>query len=176
MADRARVSSVEALAAFRPALVKFQEETAAALTSAESDAGRTALKLRNQLEPYWKKECRVRREELTRAKGKVSAKQASKSNDERTTVDEKKALEKAKRRLEYAERKLEVTRVWARRLEKEQDEFRSKIGGFKAVVDQQMPRAVFELDRVIRTLDEYLRIKSKAGDAPVPEKTEGGEG
>ena len=172
MAQKARVTSIEALEAFRPVLVAFTEETATALLSAESDAGRTAQWLRGDMIPYWKKEVRVRNEDLVRAKSKLTVKQHEKEDDERTTVDERKAVEKAKRRLAAAEEKLEKSRRWVRRLEKSQDDFRGAIGAFKTLIDQQMPRAVARLDHSITTLDAYTKVAPKRADTgPKPKRT-----
>jgi len=175
LADKAKVTSIDALASFRPVLVKFTEETSAALMSAESDAGRTVQWLRGEMLPYWKKEVRVRGEDVVRAKSKMTIKQAQKSGDERTTVDERKAVEKAKRRLAEAEHKYAATQRWARKLEKAQDDFRGAIGAFKGIVDQQMPRAIASLDQSIGSLDAYLKVKHKAPGGAAPKKT-GSEG
>jgi len=169
MADRARVTSIEAIEAFRPSLIRFTEETATALTSAESDAGRTALWLRGEMLPYWKKQVRIRQEDLTRAKSKLTIRQAEKEGEARSTVDEVKAVERAKRRLAEAEDKFARTRQWARRLEKAQDDFRGAIGSFKTILDYEMPKALASLDYSIGKLDDYTKVRrAPAGSAPEP--------
>ena len=92
MAERARVHAIEAVSGFRPALVQFVEECRSALVSAEADAGRTASRIRADRYPYWKKQIRVRQDELKRAKTELIMKQAMKDPDEaRSTVEERKA-------------------------------------------------------------------------------------
>ena len=140
----------------------------AALMSAEADAGRTALWVRGQMLPYWNKEVRIRQEALTRAKSQLTIKQHEKEGEARTTVDERKAVEKAKRRLTEAEEKYARTQSWARKLEKAQDDFRGAIGAFKTILDQEMPKALARLDHAIGTLDAYTKIKSKAPSGHAP--------
>ncbi|MEM7754253.1 MAG: hypothetical protein AAF297_01305 [Planctomycetota bacterium] len=178
MADKARVTSIEALEVFRPSLIKFTEETSTALLGAEADAGRTAQWLRGEMIPYWKKEVRIRQEDVTRAKSKLTVKQAQKDDDQRVTVDERKAVEKAKRRLVEAEEKFTRSRAWARRLEKAQDDFRGAIGSFKTIVEHEMPKAIARLDHSIATLDAYTKMKPKSAPGGTrragPQASEGG--
>lgn len=174
MAEKARVHSIQALTDFRPALVKFQEEVSTALMSAEADAGRMVLRLRTQMQPYWKKQIRVRTDELQRAKSKLIAKQAAKPGESRSTVDERKAVEKAKRRVQEAEEKHEATRRWIRRLEKEQAKYSGGVQALKSFVAAEVPRGLAELDRMIRALEAYTQLA--APRAPVDEPGRGRAG
>lgn len=174
MADQARVTSIEAIEAFRPSLVKFIEECSAALLSAEADAGRTAMWLRGDMLPFWKKQVRIRQENLTRAKSQLTIRQHEKDGESRATVDERKAVEKAQRRLAEAQEKYERTRAWARKLEKAQDDFRGAVGAYKSLLEQQMPRALAALDHSIASLDSYTKLKPKAAPGSAP-KAKGGD-
>ncbi|MAY75035.1 MAG: hypothetical protein CMJ31_10035 [Phycisphaerae bacterium] len=160
MADKARVHAIESLRGFRPALVEFSEACNAALTSAEADAGRVLQRLRSERLPYWKKQIRVRHDEVQRARSEISIK-AVVREDARATVDDRKALEKAQRRLKEAESKYEETRRWIRVLDKEQTKFSGAVQSLKSAVSADLPRAVAELDRLAGSLEEYAAIGSK---------------
>ena len=82
MADRARVHSIDALQKFRPALVTFIEACSAALVSAEADAGRAVMRIRGEREPHWKRQIRVRQDELNQAKKELAMKQLMKDGDD----------------------------------------------------------------------------------------------
>lgn len=171
MAERARVHAIESIAEFRPALVKFQEEVSTALMSAESDAGRTVLRLRSHWLPYWKKQIRVRNDELQRAKSKLIAKEASKPGEARSTVDERKAMEKAKRRVQEAEAKYANTSRWIRKLEKEQVKFSGGVQPLKTFVGMEIPRGITEIDRVLKALEAYAQLAAPArSEAPSDRK------
>ena len=158
MAERARVHAIDAPARFRPALVKFIDECRTALISAEADAGRTISWIRTNRYPYWKKQIRVRLDELNRAKTELIMKQAMRDPDEaRSTVEERKAVEKAKRRVSEAEEKTRVCKGWMRRLEREQTKFRAQISVLRRMLDNDLPRAVAELDRICTALEEYVK-------------------
>lgn len=176
MAQRARVHAIEAVSGFRPALVKFAEECRAALVSAEADAGRTVSRIRADRYPYWKKQIRVRQDELQRAKTELIMKQAMREPDEaRSSVEERKAVDRARRRVAEAEEKTKTCTRWMRLLEKEQTKFRSEISALKRVIDMEMPRAIAELDRMAVALEEYTKLgkarpagKPGAGGKPGP--------
>jgi len=171
MAERARVHAIEAVSGFRPALVQFVEECRAALVSAEADAGRTASRIQSVQHPYWKKQIRVRTDELNRARSELVMKQAMNDPDEaRSTVEERKAVEKAKRRVAEAEEKVRACKHWVRVLNKEQSKFRSEVAALKRVLDMDMPRAIAELDRMALALEEYTKL----GKAKPVSKSRGG--
>lgn len=159
MADRANVHAVEALAGFRPAVVEFIDACRAALTGAEADALRTVSYINENRAPHWKREVRRRQDELNRAKSELIRAQARKQGDERSTFDERKAVDKARRRLEIAEQKLAACKVWVRRLEKEQVKFLGEIQALKQIVNHDMELALANLDRMIGALDAYTRIR-----------------
>lgn len=169
MAEKARVHAIDALAKFRPALVAFVEECRAALVSAEADAGRTASRIRADREPYWKKQIRVRQDELNRAKTELAMKQAMREPDDaRANVEERKAIDKARRRIAEAEEKHRLCKRWARELEKEQTKFTAQVAALKRVLDMDMPRAIAELDRMAAALEDYTKLgtqKKAAGRA-----------
>lgn len=161
MADRARVHSVEVLARFRPALVKFVDECQAAIVSAEADAGRAVMRIRNDRLPHWKKQIRVREDELNTAKRELAMKKIMRdADDARADVDQVKAVEKAKRRVAEAQEKTRLCMQWARKLDKEQSNFRGQVGALKRVLEMDMPRALEELDRMSLALEDYTKLGS----------------
>lgn len=164
MAGRARIYAVEALKAFRPALVKFAEETSSILAGADNDIAAAAIRLRTERLPYWGAEIRRRREELVRAKAKLSMKQYAPEGESRSTVDERKAVERAQRAVQEAEEKEAATRRWIRELERAQATFAGALGGLRSAVCADIPRAIGEIDRMNAALEAYIRLApSKAG-------------
>lgn len=173
VADKARVHAVESLRDLKPALVSFAEDVAVALTSAEADATRAAMRLRSERLPYWKKEVRVREEALTRAKTEMSMKKIMRDGEDRTSVDDRKAVDKAKARVEEARAKLETTMRWVRELDKEATRFSGQVQPLKSFVAAEMPRAIAELERLTGALEAYVAIGAKP--APRAARAEGGE-
>ena len=163
MADRARVHSIDALQKCRPALVTFIEACSAALVSAEADAGRAVMRIRGEREPHWKRQIRVRQDELNQAKKELAMKQLMKDGDDaRPDADQRKIVEKARRRVAVAEEKHRLCKQWSRKLEKEQSNFHAQVGALRRVLEMDMPRALAELDRMAQALEDYTKLNAPA--------------
>ncbi|MBZ0172413.1 MAG: hypothetical protein K8E66_08545 [Phycisphaerales bacterium] len=177
MAEKARVHAIDAPARFRPALVKFIDECRTALISAEADTGRTISRIRADRSPFWKKQIRVRQDELNRAKTELIMKQAMRNPDEaRSMVEERKAIDKARRRIAEAEEKMRACKDWTRKLEREQTKFQAQISVLRRALDTDMPRALAELDRISKALEEYVKLGGKRpAGRPRPPAGGGGE-
>lgn len=153
MSDSARVGNIEALTAFRPALIRFAEDAQAALTSVGSSATMVLETLRRDRIPHWKREIRLRSEEAVRANTKLI--QQTAGDTPRPSVDARKAYEEAKRRVREAEEKHESALRWVRTLEREIEQYRTAIQPLASVVRAGMPAAVARLDLSVAALDAY---------------------
>ena len=87
---------------------------------------------------------------------------------------EKKALEKAKQRLARAEQKAEAVRRWTPIVQQQFREACVRLVRFREVVDVDCPRAMAQLERMLKALDAYRQVASptdSAGEGEVPAAT-----
>lgn len=173
MAESARVTSIEALTEFRPALIRFGEEAQAALVSVGSNAAMLVETLRRERLAHWKREIRIRSEEAVRANTKLIQQTASESP--RPSVDARKAYEAAKRRVKEAEEKYEHTQQSIRALEKEIEQYRTAIQPMASIVRAGMPTAVARIDRSVAALDAYTAAEHRPEEPGKPAQTDGSE-
>ncbi|MFG0245296.1 MAG: hypothetical protein ACF8MF_04500 [Phycisphaerales bacterium JB052] len=171
MGTGARVTDIEALRAFRPALIKFSEDAQRAITSPGSDAGRVMTWLQQDRLPFWKREIRVRSEAAVVAKSKLV--QQTSSESPRPSVDARKAFELAKRRVREAEEKYEQTRRAVLHLQKEIERYRGAVQPMASIARADMKNAVGRIDRMVRSLEEYTRTGT--GDGNVSANKSGAE-
>lgn len=164
MGSGARVTDIRALAEFRPALIRFGEDSQRAITSPGSDAGRVLTWLKQERLPYWKREIRVRSEEAVVANSKL-VQQAS-SQTPRPSVDARKAYELAKRRVREAEEKFERTRRAMMNLQKEIDRYRGAVQPMASIARVEMKTAVGRLDGYVKSLEEYTKTVHRDGNVP----------
>ena len=157
MPGQVRTQSVDALSAFRAALIEYADEVRQALSMARHDASRTVSWLRLEQRPRWEAECRRRQELLARARSEVVQRQAMASMDRRTDVDLKKAVDRAQRALQEAEEKAETTRRWTIKLEREESQLEGRLQALSVVVEWQIPQAIAMLEGLTRSLDAYLK-------------------
>lgn len=172
MGERARVTSVEALGAFRPALVKFTEEASAALMTAEAGAQRAVQWLRSDRVPHWTREVRRRQELVVRARGSLESKRPLHPDESASLVEQQIALDKAKRALADAERKLAESRRWTGVLERALEEYRGSVQGLGWFIRADLEKAQGALERMAAALEAYLALGGPASDAAGPERVD----
>lgn len=163
MRDRAGVGSVEALRAFKPAVVQFAELSQAALSAAESSATRTLDWLTRERGPQLRREIQRLQEETTRSRTRMISRMDMMRDNPQPKVDDKLELEAAKRRLRAAEQQLEEVRRWARQLERAIEQYRGAVSQFGWFVRGELGVAVGALDQMGSILDEYTQIGARPG-------------
>ncbi len=157
MASPARITDIQALKDFRPALIRFSEDAQVALRSTGSDAARVLGWLQRERLPYWKREIRIRSEDVVRANTKLAEQNAG--ENPRPSVDARKAYELTKRRVREAEEKYERTRYWIRALEKEVERYRASIQPMAGIARSGMTNAVARIDSLLNALEAYTALE-----------------
>jgi hypothetical protein len=168
MAERASVGSVEALGAFKPAVVQFAELTQAALSAAESSATRTLDWLTRDRGPQLRRDIQRLQEELTRSRTRMISRMDATRDNPQPKVDDKLAFEAAKRKLRGAEEKLEEVKRWARVLERAIEEYRGSVSQLGWFVRGELGVAVGALDQMGAILEEYTQVGRRAGATTEP--------
>lgn len=172
MGESARVSSVEALRAFRPALVKFGEEARTAVGASEAAARRTLDWLAREQGPAWTREIRKREEEINSLRSEAYRKSAGPGASPRPPADLEMRLQKAKRRLSFARQKVDEVRRWGKQLERALEEYRGGVSALGEFVRGELSTACARLDTMGDALEQYAAIdvareaESKGEDAP----------
>ena len=160
MSRAARVQSVEALKAFRRALFKFAESANASLTDAESEVNRLMMWLTTEQLSYWQIQIRKRTDLVGRCEEAYRQKKifVDAAGRRSTAIDELKALEKAKRMLEVAQQKFANTKSWARKLEREAQNYKGTVQRFATTVQSDLPVAAAKIESAVLRLEAYLKL------------------
>ena len=158
MAGDANITDVGALDEFRRALVRFREELNAALAEADSEVKSTFVWLERDRILHWRRAVPRFDEELTSAKSALYRKESQTmgTGQRPSTIDEKKAVERAKRRCEDARERLERTRRWLGMLERDVSLFKSAMSPLASLVDRDLPDAILRLRNMSLALEAYL--------------------
>jgi hypothetical protein len=163
----ARVESIDAIRAFRRALLKFAEAANAAMTDAEAEAMDTHRWLESEQRVYWASQVRKASELVSRCEEALRQKRVFKDSSGRTpsAVDEQKALAKAKRMKEIAEEKFENVRRYAPRLNREILLYKGQVQRLQTFLAGELPTALARLDKMAGTLEAYVTLPAP-GAAP----------
>ena len=165
MADQADVKEIDTLAFVRTAFVSFAHETGQALAEIEIQGQRAVDWICVDHAAYWKTEIRKANEVVNKAMKDLEHCRTFKKvwNTASSCIEEKKALEKARHKLARAEAKAEAVRRWTPIVQQQFRETGVRLVRFRDVIDVDCPRAMSQLERMLRALDAYRQGSSPAG-------------
>ena len=170
MGQSAKVTSVEALRDFREVLFKFCERARDGLCATQMDSRRVVDRLTYELPNYWKQQVHERQEDVAQAQAEWHRVKLMRAQDYKVDeVGPKKALELAKARLEEAEEKVEKVQHWGRVAQRALEEYLGRVVALSDLVEGDPPPSVVFLDRVVDSLDAYLKVAPPVGapDKPI---------
>jgi hypothetical protein len=155
----ARLLSVGVLADFKAALVKFGEQAKVGVIEAGADMQRTMNRLQTEVMSYWQHEEKLWTRKVAEAKSELYKAQLQSQDQRPSLVLERKALAAAQRRLENAQQKIQKVRYWSRMLEKEMMLCRGQLQQMERALDADLPRVSAQVDRMMQSIEAYLRVK-----------------
>lgn len=170
MVDRAQVSSLEAVEAFRSALLVYISKARPTLEEVSAEVLRTRIWLENDQRTYWENELRRRTRTLEQAQQALFSSRLSQLRDESSS--EMLAVHRAKRALEEAETKLRVLKRWNREFETRVQPVVKQLEKFHTFLALDLPRAAAHLEQMLRTLSAYAETgPATESTAPPPVAT-----
>lgn len=170
MGQSAKVTSVDALRDFREVLFKFCERVRDGLCATQMDSRRVVDRLLYELPSYWKQQVHERQEGVAQAQAEWHRVKLMRAQDYKVDeVGPRKALERAKAELEEAEEKIEKVRHWGRVAQRAVEEYEGRARTLADLVEGDPPPSVVFLDRVIDSLEAYLKVAPPVGapDKPI---------
>jgi hypothetical protein len=160
---------VDALRDFREVLFKFCERVRDGLCATQMDSRRVVDRLVYELPSFWKQQVHERQEEVAQAQAEWHRVKLMRAQDYKVDeVGPRKALERAKARLEEAEEKIEKVRHWGRVAQQAVDEYEGRARGLADLVEGNPPPSIVFLDRVVASLDAYLKVAPPVGATDKP--------
>ena len=156
MAERAQVTSFEAVESFRADLIVFLSRARAVLEEASDDVVRTRLWVQNDQRRLWEGETRVRYRKLEEARAELFSAQLSQFHE--STALCLMAVQRAERTNREAEAKLAILKKWDRELENRTDPLVKQVTQFHSFLATDMKRAVAYLVQVVKSLEAYADV------------------
>ena len=163
MADRAQVTSFEAVNSFRADLIVFLSRARAVLEEASDDVLRTRLWVQNDQRRLWEGETRVRGRKLEEARAELF--NARLSQFQESTALQLMAVQRAERAAREAEAKLALLKKWGRDLENRTDPLVKQVTQLHGFLTIDMGRAVAYLVQVVKALEAYADVPSPGNAA-----------
>jgi len=119
MAERAQVTSVEAIDSFRASLILYLSKARPVLDEVCHEVLRTQLWLQNDQRAHWERELRLRRKKLEQAQAELFSAMLSKI--QKVTAAHQMAVHRAERDVKEVEAKQALLKQWDRELENRDD-------------------------------------------------------
>jgi hypothetical protein len=169
MATNANVTSVEAIDAFRAALLVYVSKAKPVLEDACDEVVRMRQWLQMSQRVHWENEVRKRTRILENAQQALFSSNVANLRD--PGMAEKAAVTKAKRALNEAEEKLLLIKKWNRDFDQLVGPMVKQLEQLRTALANDMPKAAAHLSQVVKTLDAYANVApgGATSAAPVPE-------
>lgn len=157
MADRAHVTSVDAIELFRANLIAYVGKARPVLEDACDEVFRTRQWLQHDRRVHWENQLKRRRKILEEAEQALFG--ARISNLREPTSAETAAVTRAKRAFDEAEEKLRLVKRWSLEFDNRVQPLVKELEGLRTMMANDMPKAAAHLAQVIKTLDAYAGVK-----------------
>ncbi len=156
MAQGANITSVDAISAFRAALIVFLSKARPLLEETSGEIIRMRQWLENDQRRYWENQMRLRGRKLEEARAELFNATLSKLQD--ASALQVMAVQRAERSMRECESKLNVVKKWSRELESRTEPLVKQTGQLQTYLTTDMPRAIAFLDQVIQALEAYVEL------------------
>jgi len=169
MAERAQVSSLDALEAFRSHLIIYVSKARPALEEVTAEVIRTRSWLETEQRTHWENQVRRRRKEMEAAQEALFG--ARISNLRKESAAEQMAFHRARRAVDEAEEKLRVLKRWNREFESRVQPLLKQTDKLHTLLSNDMNKAVASLTETINILAAYAEIKAPSAVEHTPPAT-----
>ena len=154
MSDQAEVTSIDAIADFRTALLIYISKVRPLLDDSVDEVFRTREWLRTSQRIHWENQVRSKTRELSDAQQALFSAELAKLRAPSSA--ELMAVQKAKRALVEAEDKLRTIKKLASSFEKEAVPRLKQVENLRSAVATDLQEAAHFLDRIVGALDQYV--------------------
>ena len=155
----ANVQSLDALRDVRLALILFQERAISAMGSLRTKIDRTRAWLEQDRPLYWRDQERNAYDRV--ATGRVAydtCRLRTVGGRHPECIEEKVALQRAKARLEYCQQKVDIVRRVTVEVGQQSDDYRGRSGLLQRLLDEDIPKVLAMLSRMIDAIDAYAAV------------------
>jgi hypothetical protein len=171
MSDRAQVTSIEGIEAFRSALIIYLSKARPALEEIANEVLRTKQWLQNDQRRLWEGEMKMRTKKLERARAELFS--VSMSKFQEVSAAQQLLVHRAEQAYEEAQKKIALLKKWDRELDNRSEPLVKLADQFQSFVTSEMPRAIAYLSQVIQSLEAYADVRmGGTADTGAPAKIE----
>lgn len=173
MSESAKVTSLEAIEAFRSRIIIYREKAGRVLDDVSGDVMRTRLWLQNDRTTFWEGQIRKRNKVLEMRQQELFSAQLSGMLD--ASVVQKQAVQRARREVQAAQDKLHLVKSWSRQYEQRIEPHSKQVEKLRSNLIHDLGHAIAFLSEVTKTLADYAGMTPGAAVNKQPEPGQGGD-
>jgi DNA repair exonuclease SbcCD ATPase subunit len=164
MATHAKLTSVDALDAFRSSLIVFLNKAHSALDQSSDEIRRVRSWIQHDQRTLWESEVRRRARNLAQAEQELLSARMTKALDNLSAQQQ--AVNKARHAFEEASEKLRKVKLWMRDFDGTVEPMAKALNSLRGYLDHDMPRAIGYLTEVQKIMDSYMEAPRQPASAP----------
>ncbi|MEY4199876.1 MAG: hypothetical protein RLZZ265_1616 [Verrucomicrobiota bacterium] len=164
MPEQARITSVEAIQAFRTDLLVYLEKARGVVDEVSEEVARTRSWLQDDRSAYWAQQIRRRTLVLEQAQAELFS--ARLGGQHQNLQLQQMAVRRAKLALEEAEAKVKTTKHWLREYPAQVEPLARHADLLRHTLVSDMGKAVESLTQTIAALDAYAELKAPVAEPP----------
>lgn len=159
MDRQAKVTSVDALSAFRSSLILYMSAVGNSLDGVRDEVRRMRTWLQHDQKAYWQGKLKRLRKQLEQAESELFTSRLSAMTDH--SAARQQAVTRLRRHVREAEEKAKQLKKWIQNYDNLVSPLLKKLEGMQHVISNDLPKGVAFLSQAERTLDDYARISSE---------------
>ncbi len=163
MADKAKITSLDALENFRAALIVFLTKARRSVDDVRDAVRRTRQWLSHDQKAHWTAQLQIRRRKLDQAVQELFSARLSEFVDK---TPRQQAMRKAKLAMEEAEDKMRNTKKWSQNFDSISDPLAKRLENLRQFMDDDLPKAIHFLVEAHRTLEAYSESHMSTAQPP----------
>ena len=170
MADRANVTSVEALENFRASLLVYIDKVGVTLDEIDDAVKRMRVWVQTEQPEFWRREIKRLARALEDAEQALFSSRLSASRE--PSAQERMNVNRYRRALRNADEKLKITKKWARNYDSIVEPLAKKLEVVRFMTTQRLPQGTEYLRQAANTLHSYAETTAAAQAAaqrPAPD-------
>ena len=156
MPDRAQITSLEAIEAFRSRLIVYREKAGRVLDDVSGDVMRTRLWLQTDRTAFWEAQIRRRNKDMEMRQQELFSAQLSGMRD--ASFVQQQAVQRARREVQAAQDKLHLVKQWSRQYDQRVEPHSKQVEKLRHNLVHDLGQAVAFLTGVTKTLADYTEM------------------
>lgn len=165
MPDRAQVTSLEAIEAFRARLITYREKAGRVLDEVSDEVVKTRLRLQTDYRAHWEGQIRRCHKEVEMRQQELFSSQISGMRD--ASYAQQHAVTRAKQKLRESEERLQKVKTWHRQFDQRVEPPARQVDKLRHTLVHDLAHAIAHLAAITKTLDEYAGL-TPSSPAPKP--------